>query len=317
VLPPERVIRMLSQVAMGLDASHAINFVHRDLKPDNLFLCGTREGDVVRILDFGSVKDKNTDAKKLTVMGTTIGSPFYMAPEQAQGLDTLDARADVFALAAITYECITGRVPFEGNNGPSILLAILTKDPEPPTVKGKAAPFPIPPALDDVMEEALAKNPAIRTKSVGLLADAVGHAYGLAGDHIAWAKTPQQELQKQIQAAMATTMQARPQAPPVFEAAADPFAAPPQQQHQLQQPITQQPISQQPQFNQYQHPQQAQHAYGANGPVQFAQNPNAPMTQEAPQMIPGLAPRAPWVLPVLVGGAALFIGGLLALVLTR
>ncbi|MEO8876683.1 MAG: serine/threonine-protein kinase, partial [Polyangiaceae bacterium] len=204
VLPPERVIRMLSQVAMGLDASHAINFVHRDLKPDNLFLCGTHEGDVARILDFGSVKDKNMDAKKLTVMGTTIGSPFYMAPEQAQGLDTLDARADVFALAAITYECITGRVPFEGNNGPSILLAILTKDPDPPTVKGKAGPYPIPPALDDVMEEALAKNPAIRTKSVGALADAVGRAYGLTGDHKAWAKTPQQELAKQIQAGMTT-----------------------------------------------------------------------------------------------------------------
>jgi serine/threonine protein kinase len=234
-----------------------------------------------------------------------------MAPEQAQGLDTLDARADVFALAAITYECITGRVPFEGNNGPSILLAILTKDPEPPTVKGKAAPFPIPPALDDVMEEALAKNPTIRTKSVGLLADAVGHAYGLAGDHIAWATTPQQELQKQIQAAMATVMKARPQAAPVFEAAADPFAAPPQQR-QLQQPITEQPISQP--YNQYQHPQQA---YGANGPVQFAQNADAPMTQESTDTIPGLEPRAPWVLPVVVGGAALLVGGLLALVLTR
>ena len=77
------------------------------MKPDNLFLCGTREGDDVKILDFGSVKDKNGDAKKLTVLGTTIGSPYYMAPEQAQGLDTLDARADVFALAAITYECVT------------------------------------------------------------------------------------------------------------------------------------------------------------------------------------------------------------------
>ncbi len=104
-LPPERLVRMLSQTAIGLDGAHAKAFVHRDLKPDNLFLCGTREGDIVKILDFGSVKDKNKDAKKLTVLGTTIGSPYYMAPEQAQGLETLDARADVFALAAITYEC--------------------------------------------------------------------------------------------------------------------------------------------------------------------------------------------------------------------
>ncbi len=95
VLPPERVVRMLSQVAIGLDGAHSRKLVHRDLKPDNIFLCQTREGDIVKLLDFGSVKDKAETAKKLTVMGTTIGSPFYMAPEQAQGLETLDHRADV------------------------------------------------------------------------------------------------------------------------------------------------------------------------------------------------------------------------------
>src|SRR5262249_4675047 len=166
-IPPERIVRMLSHVALGLDEAHARQIVHRDLKPDNLFLCGTREGDVVKILDFGSVKDKNKDAKKLTVLGTTIGSPYYMAPEQAQGLDTLDARADVFALAAIAYECMCGIVPFPGSNGPSILLAILTKEPDPPSTKSATAKYPIPAAMDDVMEVALAKNPNIRTKSVG------------------------------------------------------------------------------------------------------------------------------------------------------
>ena len=89
VLPPERVVRMLAQVAIGLDEAHARNFIHRDLKPDNLFLCGTREGDNVKLLDFGSVKDQSdSNRKKLTVLGTTIGSPYYMAPEQAQGLET-------------------------------------------------------------------------------------------------------------------------------------------------------------------------------------------------------------------------------------
>ncbi len=177
-IPPERVIRLLSQVAIGLDAAHARQIVHRDLKPDNLFLCGTRQGDVVKILDFGSVKDKSKDAKKLTALGTTIGSPYYMAPEQAQGLETLDARADVFALGAITYECLTGSVPFNGNNGPSILLAILTKDPEPASLRSADAKRPIPAAVDDVIESALAKNPNIRTTSVGELALALGKAYG-------------------------------------------------------------------------------------------------------------------------------------------
>ncbi len=87
VLSPARLVRMLAQVAIGLDEAHARGFIHRDLKPDNLFLCGTREGDKVKLLDFGSVKDTSSNnRKKLTVLGTTIGSPYYMAPEQAQGL---------------------------------------------------------------------------------------------------------------------------------------------------------------------------------------------------------------------------------------
>src|SRR3984885_10887646 len=81
VLPPERLVRMLSQVAIGLDEAHARGFIHRDLKPDNLFLCGTREGDAVKLLDFGSVKDTaSSNRKQLPVHGPTIGSPYYMAP---------------------------------------------------------------------------------------------------------------------------------------------------------------------------------------------------------------------------------------------
>jgi len=223
ILPPERVIRMLSQVAIGLDQAHARSFIHRDLKPDNLFLCGTREGDAVKVLDFGSVKDRSGSRKKLTVLGTTIGSPYYMSPEQAQGLDTIDARADVFALAAVTYECVTGEVPFAGNNGPSILLAIMTKDPIAPTVKAAGAKYPIPPALDDVLEVGLAKNQNIRTRTVGALADAVGRAYGLSGDHLQWATLPQQEIARQIAQAMPRAM---PSAVAPLAVAADPFAPP-------------------------------------------------------------------------------------------
>jgi serine/threonine protein kinase len=223
-LPPERIVRMLSQVAIGLDSAHRQRLVHRDLKPDNIFLCGTREGDIVKVLDFGSVKDKSSMAKKLTVVGTTIGSPFYMAPEQAQGLDTLDARADVWALAAITYECITGTVPFQGVNGPSILLSILTKDPEPPTQAGKDSPVPIPPAIDDLMEVALAKNPNIRTRTVGEFADALGHAYGLTGSHTDWAYTPQAALAQAIQVALPKVMAGQQQAPIAPTAPAMPAA---------------------------------------------------------------------------------------------
>ncbi len=199
VMPPERIVRMLSQIAIGLDEAHARKLVHRDLKPDNIFLCQTREGDIVKVLDFGSAKDKADNAKKLTVVGTTIGSPFYMAPEQAQGLETLDHRADVWALAAIAYECATGQVPFKGNNGPSILLEILTKEPAAVSELGREAKYPVPPTLDRVMTHAFKKNPLMRIGSVGQLADAFGTAYGLSGDHRAWAATPQDELGRAIE----------------------------------------------------------------------------------------------------------------------
>jgi len=205
VLPPERVIRVLSQVAMGLAAAHERKIVHRDLKPDNVFLCGTREGDHTKILDFGSVRDNSEGAKKLTVMGTTIGSPYYMAPEQAQASPTLDHRADVWSLAAIAYECLTGKVPFQGTTGPAILLTILTRDPKPPSEAGAA--HDVPRTLDAVMEEALAKNPEHRPPSVGALVDRIGEAYGLEGTHAEWAKMSQDELGARIHKGLPAAME--------------------------------------------------------------------------------------------------------------
>jgi serine/threonine protein kinase len=304
VLPPERLIRMMSQVAIGLDGAHEKNFIHRDLKPDNLFLCGSREGDTVKLLDFGSVKDQSGNRKKLTVLGTTIGSPYYMAPEQAQGLESIDRRADVFALGALAYECITGEVPFAGNNGPSILLAILTKDPVPPTAKAKGGKYPVPPKLDDVMEEALAKNPNIRTKSAGALADAIGHAYGLSGDHLQWAKTPQAELAGQIAEVLPRMMAA--QVAPLavagdpFAVAADPFAA--------------QPApgggggggAGAPQA--YPSPNYAQGRQGMDQAFQAVREVEMGGAAGVPSGKPG------WLLPVVVGLVALVVGGAITLV---
>ena len=233
-LRPARLVRMLSQIAIGLDEAHRRHLIHRDLKPDNIFLCGTHEGDVVKLLDFGSVKDKSEGAKKLTVMGTTIGSPFYMSPEQAQGLDTLDARADVWALAAISYESLTGKVPFTGNNGPSILLAILTQEPTPPSIVASQqnTPYPVPTTVDDGLEEAFAKEPSLRVASVGLMADKVGQAYGLQGSHRDWAYLPEASLQEAIDAKLPELMSKQKvstaaEADPFATVQADPFAAPP------------------------------------------------------------------------------------------
>jgi serine/threonine-protein kinase len=214
VIGPARAVRMLSQIAIGLDKAHARKLVHRDLKPDNIFLCQTPEGDIVKLLDFGSVKDKAEGAKKLTVMGTTIGSPYYMAPEQAQGLDTLDHRADVWALAAILFESLTGKVPFPGKNGPMILLEILTKEAPSASELARSSSLPVPPSVDPVLERAFKKAPALRFSSVGELADARGRAYGLEGDHRAWAQAPESDLARSIEGDLPSLMsreRARPE----------------------------------------------------------------------------------------------------------
>ncbi len=166
-LHPARLIRIVAQLGKALDGAHARRLVHRDLKPDNVFLCQTTTGDVVKLLDFGSVKDRGDKAKNLTVAGTTIGSPHYMAPEQAEGRATLDGRADVWSVAAIVYECLTGHLPFPGPSGPRILLDILTAHPQRLSEVAGTAAYPIPPKLEQVMENAFEKEPARRIPSVG------------------------------------------------------------------------------------------------------------------------------------------------------
>jgi serine/threonine-protein kinase len=284
VIPPERVIRMLSQLAVGLGAAHERKIVHRDLKPDNVFLCGTSDGDVVKILDFGSVRDNSEGAKKLTVMGTTIGSPFYMAPEQAQGLASLDHRADVWSLAAIAYECLTAKVPFEGSTGPAILLAILTKEPERPSKVGAA--HGVPKTLDDVMEIALVKNPEIRIPTAGALADKIGAAYGLYGTHVEWARLRQDEIGARIRANLPAALAARPASVAPGPAAASPSNAPPSSYDAFK-------------------------AGSAGGPIAAS-----PFGADD-DMIMGLPPERPkWMIPA-IAGACVLLGVILTVMLMR
>ena len=224
-LHPARLLRAMCQAALALDAAHARRYVHRDLKPDNLFLCGGRDGDVLKILDFGSVKDKNFGSKKLTVVGTTLGSPYYMSPEQAQGLETLDACADIFSLAAMVYECVVGKVPFEGVNAPQILMKILSAEPKPPSV---VSPGAAPVALDRVLlEDGLAKNPRHRAQSAGEFANALLAVWGLEPAFRQIAASTQAEVE-QLLAVAATRVPVSPPArgpSTAVEAAKDPFAS--------------------------------------------------------------------------------------------
>ncbi len=294
VLSSARVVRMLSQIAIGLDQAHAIKYVHRDLKPDNVFLCQTSDGDIVKLLDFGSAKDKSETSKKLTVLGTTIGSPFYMAPEQAQGLDTLDHRADVWAVAAIVYECLTGQVPFKGNNGPSILLEILTKEPKPPSEAAVGQKHPVPLSVDRVLSHAFKKNPALRIGSLGQLADSFGQAYGLGGDHRAWATTTEANLAAHIAAQLPALLAAVPAPIKPADSVADSFFG---DDDSLGMDLPGAPPAHSPGHGAMAAPPQHQ---------QFAQG-YAPMAyDDGPMGVPKNS--AGWLLPVLVGAIALVVG---------
>lgn len=216
-LAPERVLRIIAQAALALDSAHAKGFVHRDLKPENVFLVRANEGDTVKLLDFGSVKFTRGQDKgqKLTVMGTTIGSPFYMSPEQARGASDLDHRADVWALGAMMYEMIVGKVPFHAANGPQILFKILGEEPEIPSLANDSAP----PEFDDVITRALAKDRDKRFQSCGELANAAGHAFGLSGLCADWALMSDAQVAAKIAEA-----RNKPKAPPAVMASAAPIA---------------------------------------------------------------------------------------------
>jgi len=149
------------QTALALEHAHSFGFIHRDLKPENIFLCKTPDGDDVRVLDFGSVKLQLETGAKLTALGTTIGSPFYMSPEQAMGRSDVDQRTDVFALGAILYEMLTAKIAFDAPNVARILLLIMNETPAPPSSRSPQAPR----ALDAVVDKALRKNKKSATRT--------------------------------------------------------------------------------------------------------------------------------------------------------
>jgi serine/threonine protein kinase len=131
-MPPFEVIRLVGQLASGLAAAHAIGVVHRDLKPQNVFVVpmAGQAREFVKILDFGisTVKGSTAAAQE----GSLVGTPEYMSPEQASGtVADLDGKTDQFALAAIAYEMFTGRPVFSGNDLPTVLFNILHGEPLP------------------------------------------------------------------------------------------------------------------------------------------------------------------------------------------
>jgi serine/threonine-protein kinase len=165
-VPPERALYILQQVCHSLAEAHHDGLVHRDIKPANIFLC--RKGldcDYAKVLDFGLVKSVIRDPDRtggLTIQGNIAGTPAFIAPEIALGKETIDGRADLYALGCVAYWLLTGQLVFEADTPMGIVLEHVKAEPVPLSalVEGE-----VPRALEDAVHACLEKDPAARPQS--------------------------------------------------------------------------------------------------------------------------------------------------------
>jgi urea transport system substrate-binding protein len=160
-LPVVDALVIAIQAATGLAAAHEAGMIHRDIKPANLWLEADRAGGEfrrVRVLDLGLVRGGG--GPQLTTAGVVVGTPHFMAPEQAGGLE-IDARADLFSLGCVVYTMLTGELPFPGNSTMAVLMALASRTPAPLTEMNPA----VPRELSDLVARLLAKTPDGRPAS--------------------------------------------------------------------------------------------------------------------------------------------------------
>ncbi len=152
---PGQIVNVGVQSAAALAAAHAQGIVHRDIKPQNILV--NRRGEV-KVCDFGLAKAfANPDFQGLTQPGQALGSPSFMAPEQVRGTSSATPLADIYALGAVLYYCLTGRAPYQGNNPLQVMRQIGQPFPRPSELRPDT-----PPALEQVLLKAMAANPAER-----------------------------------------------------------------------------------------------------------------------------------------------------------
>ena len=171
-LPIDDALRIARELADALGYAHARGVIHRDIKPENILL----QGGHALVADFGiALAVQTAGGQRLTQTGLSLGTPHYMSPEQAMGERAIDARSDVYALGAVTYEMLTGEPPFTGATVQAIVAKVMTERPTRPS----AVRDTIPEAVDDAVLRALAKIPADRFGTAAEFATAL--AGGAAG----------------------------------------------------------------------------------------------------------------------------------------
>ncbi len=159
------VIDIGYQICQALAYAHQVGLIHRDIKPANIYMTDSRQ---IKLMDFGLAISHSGDEKRLTALGTIIGTPAYLSPEQAQGLK-LDPRTDIYSLGIVLYELLTGQLPFDADDIGSILLQQVKKEAEPPS---KYIDH-VPPALEEIILKSLEKKREARFASAEEMAEAL------------------------------------------------------------------------------------------------------------------------------------------------
>src|ERR1051326_2670630 len=167
--PPAEALTYIDQVLDALSFAHQRHVIHRDIKPANMML--TPDG-TVKLMDFGIAKSA-TD-RKLTMTGTTMGSLYYMSPEQINGAQTLDARSDLYSVGVSLYELVTGKHPFDGDSQFAIMSAHLQGTPVPPMSLDPA----VPPALNELILLSVNRDPNGRFQSADAFRNALTNVLG-------------------------------------------------------------------------------------------------------------------------------------------
>jgi serine/threonine-protein kinase len=157
-LPADEVARFVTDIATGLQVAHELKIVHRDLKPENIMICKSEDGsERAVVMDFGLAKERRADAElqKLTATGIILGTPEFMSPEQLRG-KPLDPRTDVYSLALMTYEMLTGKLPFTGRTQQEVMIARLRNEPVP--LQQARPDLDFPEAMEKVLTKAMQRN---------------------------------------------------------------------------------------------------------------------------------------------------------------
>jgi serine/threonine-protein kinase len=179
-LPIDDALRIAREVADALGAAHALGIIHRDIKPENILL----QGGHALVADFGiALAVQQAGGARMTQTGLSLGTPHYMSPEQAMGDKTIDARTDIYALGAVTYEMLAGDPPFAGSSVQAIVAKVLSERPTPLAMLRDT----VPPGVEHAVLTALAKLPADRQASAAAFISSLGDGAAAGG---AAASTP-------------------------------------------------------------------------------------------------------------------------------